>query len=179
MPETGLPAPTLADPIQPAPKRRGTLPEAPAQDPPGPAPALPLQARPVPAAVPPQADSDAEPGGKGLKPLTLEFGFSSSTVNPRYTKQLAGIAALVNASPGAVVLIEGHTDDVGRWKPNMALSQHRAQNVKRLLVDYGVSADKISIKGYGYSRPKATNTTSQGRSINRRAVLTITVIILQ
>lgn len=64
--------------------------------------------------------------------------------------------------------VEGHTDNVGAAEMNLELSQKRADSVKKELVDRGVSADMLTTKGYGETRPIAPNETAAGRARNRR-----------
>jgi outer membrane protein OmpA-like peptidoglycan-associated protein len=70
---------------------------------------------------------------------------------------------------GAVtVRIEGHTDNVGKRKENVTLSQARADAVKEYLVREGVDANQLTAVGYGPKRPIASNSTRAGRTLNRR-----------
>lgn len=64
--------------------------------------------------------------------------------------------------------IQGHTDNTGDAKHNMALSQKRAEAVKRYLVDKGIAPERLETKGYGDSMPVGDNSTEQGRESNRR-----------
>jgi OmpA-OmpF porin, OOP family len=136
---------------------------------------------PAPAAVvPPASTEEAVPRAvKELRSLTVEFDFNSATVKQKYYKQLAEMAALIKAAPGSTVQVQGHTDRIGQHRPNLFLSQRRAQSVKDQLVRYGVDARRVSIKGYGYTRPKASNATSIGRQRNRRADAVINVVVTQ
>ena len=70
--------------------------------------------------------------------------------------------------PGERIIVEGHTDSVGGREFNLNLSLRRAQSVKNFLVNNGARASLISIDGYGYARPVASNNTSEGRQRNRR-----------
>ncbi|MFY7651246.1 MAG: OmpA family protein, partial [Chitinophagaceae bacterium] len=70
--------------------------------------------------------------------------------------------------------IEGHTDNVGRAASNKALSQKRADSIKKYIVEKGVSADRITAIGYGMEKPIAENTSLEGRSKNRRVELKAT-----
>lgn len=154
--------------------------KAPARVTPPPAPAIPAPAPVAPAPVAPApVQLPAEPvptERKTVKQLTVEFHFSSPSVRPVYDRQIAAFATALNAAPKSAVLIEGHTDNVGKVRPNLILSEKRAQNVKNELVRYGVAPNRIAIKGYGFSKPKASNLTSTGRQKNRRAVAIITMI---
>jgi len=66
------------------------------------------------------------------------------------------------------VRIEGHTDNVGKRKENVTLSQARADAVKEYLVREGVEAKQLTAVGYGPKRPIASNSTRAGRTLNRR-----------
>lgn len=67
------------------------------------------------------------------------------------------------------IVIEGHTDNVGKRAYNQDLSQRRANTVKRIIVKHAkVPSKKIKSVGYGEDRPMATNKTKAGRLKNRR-----------
>jgi outer membrane protein OmpA-like peptidoglycan-associated protein len=70
--------------------------------------------------------------------------------------------------------IEGHTDSVGPQAANLALSQARADAVKRALVERGVPADRIETVGRGESQPIADNGSPAGRGQNRRIEIYLT-----
>jgi outer membrane protein OmpA-like peptidoglycan-associated protein len=64
--------------------------------------------------------------------------------------------------------IEGHTDDIGDARANLILSQKRAQEVKRYLIDKNIAAERLSAKGFGETQPKVPNSSIENRKINRR-----------
>lgn len=64
--------------------------------------------------------------------------------------------------------IDGHTDNTGGDAYNQVLSEKRAQAVKDYLINRGIDEKRISVKGYGKTRPLATNETEEGRQKNRR-----------
>jgi OmpA-OmpF porin, OOP family len=69
----------------------------------------------------------------------------------------------------ATVLIEGHTDSKGNDNYNMKLSQRRADAVRKFIVDrHGIAADRLATKGFGETKPVASNATEEGRAKNRR-----------
>lgn len=71
--------------------------------------------------------------------------------------------------PGAKIIIEGHTDNLGPDDYNSVLSEERAQSVKTHLINhFKISPDRVMIKGAGEARPLAPNDTPDGRSLNRR-----------
>lgn len=71
------------------------------------------------------------------------------------------------------IVVEGHTDSVGKDEDNMKLSQARAESVRSYLVSRGVKADKISAVGKGETVPIADNKTPEGRANNRRVEIVI------
>jgi outer membrane protein OmpA-like peptidoglycan-associated protein len=74
---------------------------------------------------------------------------------------------MLTEHPDLSLTIEGHTDNVGDAQANVALSSKRAEAVKSYLVGKGVSADRLSTKGLGATKPAAPNTTAEGRQQNR------------
>lgn len=71
------------------------------------------------------------------------------------------------------IVIEGHTDNMGTYEYNITLSQERAKAVANYLIENGLKKDRISFKGYGYTRPLSDNRTEMGRSLNRRVAFRI------
>jgi len=65
-------------------------------------------------------------------------------------------------------VLNGHASAEGTDAHNMALSIERATSVKTYLVNSGVSADNLIVKGYGDKKPIADNSTEAGRAKNRR-----------
>jgi len=71
--------------------------------------------------------------------------------------------------PESQLMLEGHTDSIGRATYNQALSQARASAVKRVLIDrFRIDASRIDSIGLGESQPVADNATEAGRARNRR-----------
>ena len=71
------------------------------------------------------------------------------------------------------ILIEGHTDNVGRAQDNLLLSRTRAEVVSRFLESKGVNPSRLSSKGFGEEKPKSENNSPEGRAINRRTEFTV------
>jgi peptidoglycan-associated lipoprotein len=71
--------------------------------------------------------------------------------------------------------IQGYTDSRGSDKYNMKLGEDRAESVRRYLAENGIPLHRINTISYGESRPLASNSSSDGRSKNRRVV----VLVLQ
>jgi outer membrane protein OmpA-like peptidoglycan-associated protein len=101
----------------------------------------------------------------------LEFESGSSTLGAGPFSSLDEIAAYLNATPDARVVLVGHTDSVGSLAGNMDLSAKRARAVlKYLTQNLGVAAAQLDAQGIGYLSPVATNETPFGREENRRVV---------
>ena len=66
------------------------------------------------------------------------------------------------------VEIGGHTDDRGGTASNETLSRQRAEAVRDWLVSHGIDTSRLEVRGYGESRPTASNATPEGRARNRR-----------
>ena len=71
------------------------------------------------------------------------------------------------------MLVEGHTDSVGKASDNETLSLKRAESVRTYLVTRGIPSDKIRAAGLGSSRPISENTTPDGRANNRRVEIVV------
>jgi hypothetical protein len=77
-------------------------------------------------------------------------------------------AQVLQENPGLHVVVEGYTDSVGSDSCNQRLSERRADSVRDYLVEKGISPSRIRTRGYGETRPVASNATEEGRAQNRR-----------
>jgi outer membrane protein OmpA-like peptidoglycan-associated protein len=87
---------------------------------------------------------------------------------PESKAELGKLIAFLSKNSNMHIEIGGHTDNVGSDAHNITLSQNRAKAVYDYLVSKGVSAEKLTYKGYGKSMPVDTNDTPEGRAGNRR-----------
>lgn len=100
------------------------------------------------------------------------FDSGSDLIRPESAPTLKEIAAMLSDHPDLKLVVEGHTDGVGNPAANLALSDARARAVAAALVrEHGVAADRLQSKGFGSSKPVATNDTAEGRQNNRRVEL--------
>ena len=100
------------------------------------------------------------------QPIVFPPGKASIAEESRRT--VARIAETLAKCPGARFEIEGHTDSQGGEGSNMALSQARAAAVLEALLERGVDTVFLHARGYGETRPVASNETEAGRARNRR-----------
>ena len=101
--------------------------------------------------------------------INIQFDTDKSAIKPQYDAELKSLADFLKEFPNAKGEISGHTDNVGSKAYNDRLSQSRAASVKNYIVEkFAISADRITAKGYGFSKPVASNKTKEGKSSNRR-----------
>ena len=84
---------------------------------------------------------------------------------------LEEVARSLVSNPQVRVEVAGHTDSTGSVALNERLSLARAESVKAFLVENGVAADRMEVRGYASTQPVATNKTASGRAQNRRVEL--------
>jgi OOP family OmpA-OmpF porin len=109
--------------------------------------------------------------------LNVEFETNSPIVKNMYHEHIQKVADFLKAYPETEAEIDGHTDSTGTDKYNLNLSQKRAENVMKHLIDYGIDPSRMKAVGYGESRPIADNNTKEGRARNRRVVAVISTVI--
>lgn len=102
------------------------------------------------------------------------FDTGKSTLRPESSAELDRLVQLLKDVPSLKIELSGHTDNTGSAQGNITLSQNRAQAVMDYLVSKGISKSRLSAKGYGSSKPVATNDTAEGRQLNRRTEFEIT-----
>jgi outer membrane protein OmpA-like peptidoglycan-associated protein len=98
----------------------------------------------------------------------INFDVDKATLRPESMGTLNQIKRIMTDSPDLQFEIDGHTDNTGVAAHNLTLSQQRAEAVKAQLVTMGISASRLTAKGFGDSKPTADNTTSEGKANNRR-----------
>jgi outer membrane protein OmpA-like peptidoglycan-associated protein len=101
------------------------------------------------------------------------FATNQFALKPDAQIKLAKVSGILLTYPSIRVQVEGYTDNTGSDTYNLTLSQHRATAVQAFLIAQGVQPDAITSQGYGVADPVADNSTSAGRSQNRRVELVI------
>jgi len=124
----------------------------------------PQKVEPVTAVTPKSADLDGV--------TTVNFAFDRSEISPQAASKLDKVAAALSNSDVSVSL-EGHTDWIASERYNQELSIRRAESVRRYLEAKGISRSRLSVRGFGETRPVASNNTVEGRASNRRADIRI------
>ena len=103
----------------------------------------------------------------------IHYGFKSTIPIAADVPLLDCVADLLGDYPEARVRIEGHSDNVGGKAFNQRLSTGRAEGVRRALVASGITASRLDARGFGLTRPIASNRTEEGRAQNRRVEFTV------
>lgn len=104
----------------------------------------------------------------------IYFATASYELTPESKMIIDGFIEFLSESPGIKVSIHGHTDDVGNHEDNLTLSHNRAKSVYDYLIEFGIDKSRLNYKGFGESKPLASNKTWGGRAKNRRTVFVIT-----
>jgi OOP family OmpA-OmpF porin len=103
--------------------------------------------------------------------LDILFAHDKSDITAEYAGEVERAAKFLKRYADVNAVIEGHTDSDGSDAYNQKLSQRRADAVKDMLVTrFSIDASRLSAKGYGESRPVASNATKDGKAQNRRVV---------
>lgn len=103
--------------------------------------------------------------------ITVLFSYEKADVNQKYYDELDKIGTFLKNFPAAKVTIEGHTSAMGDKDANLKLSQVRADTVKNHIMNkFGIDGSRIMAKGYGLTKPVASNKVTSGRMRNRRIV---------
>lgn len=104
----------------------------------------------------------------------IQFETAKSEIKPVSFPLLNQIANSLILNPTYLIEIQGHTDNVGDDAYNLNLSNERSASVREYLIKKGVSESKITSKGYGESKPVASNDTKAGKTMNRRVEFVVT-----
>jgi outer membrane protein OmpA-like peptidoglycan-associated protein len=115
----------------------------------------------------PRGVPEREEPNRSVAP-NVYFEFNSDKVQPKYYPDLDKLGKALEQHPEYRIRIEGHTDNIGSDPYNQALSERRAESVRRYLVQkFAVASERLIAKGYGKS-DRYDNSTPEGREKNRR-----------
>jgi outer membrane protein OmpA-like peptidoglycan-associated protein len=101
------------------------------------------------------------------------FEQSKPVLLPTSYGELNRLVQILIQNPTIKIEIAGHTDNVGDPKKNQKLSEDRVKAIKNYLISKGISATRLTGKGYGSSKPIASNAKEETRRLNRRVEFTI------
>lgn len=131
----------------------------------------PLPVAAVPEAAPAPAPAPAPAAAPAPVMAGVNFDFDRAVIRQEDFAKLDQDVSTLKQQGDMKVEVAGHTDYIGTDEYNMGLSVRRADAVRMYLIDKGIAADRLTVKGYGESQPVADNTTEAGRFQNRRVEL--------
>ena len=103
----------------------------------------------------------------------IKFSPDSAQILSGESERLDEIAEVLKMAPNAQLLVEGHTASVGKPAGEQKLSEQRAHKIAEELKARGVKAGAFICRGFGGTKPVASNETNEGRAQNRRVEITI------
>ena len=113
--------------------------------------------------------------GTTIKLENIYFHTNSAEFDSISLISLNNFVEFLNLNPTLKIMLKGHTDNIGNESDNMDLSIRRSKAVNDYLVTKGINQERIEYKGYGATRPIASNATLKGRATNRRTEFVVTV----
>ncbi|MBX2973517.1 MAG: OmpA family protein, partial [Flavobacteriales bacterium] len=111
--------------------------------------------------------------GSTIALRNIFFNTASYELLPTSNAELDKLVKLLQANPSLRIELGGHTDNVGADAANLTLSDQRAKAVRDYVIGKGIEGTRITAKGYGETKPVATNDTEEGRALNRRTEVTV------
>ena len=101
-------------------------------------------------------------------PSNITFATDQANIKPEFYRVLNSVALVLKEFNRNLVNVYGHTDSDGSDSYNQQLSERRAVNVSRYLIEQGTDSRRYYVVGYGEERPIASNASAEGKSQNRR-----------
>ncbi len=101
------------------------------------------------------------------------FGTGQSALTPDGMRSAQKLADVLKQNPARTVLVEGFTDSTGGTAFNQELSSRRAAAVRDALMQMGVAANRVNVRGYGEAYPVSGNDSAAGRQLNRRVEIVL------
>lgn len=98
----------------------------------------------------------------------IRFDVAKATIRPESMGVINEVVALMRQHAGLKFSVEGHTDSDGNEASNQALSEARARAVADQMAALGIDPSRLAHKGWGQSKPVASNSTPEGKAENRR-----------
>ncbi|MBC6401779.1 MAG: OmpA family protein [Ekhidna sp.] len=106
--------------------------------------------------------------GKSLILRNIYFETNSYSLDKKSKVEIENAVSLLKENPNINFMIEGHTDDVGGTAYNLDLSEKRAEEVYRNIINKGISESRLKYEGFGASSPIFPNNSEINRKFNRR-----------
>lgn len=111
--------------------------------------------------------------GKSYRINNINFSTNSFELTDQVMSILEEFIIFLKENPNIKVEIQGHTDNEGEVDKNLLLSKQRAKAVNDFLILMEIDPGRLSYKGFGENKPIASNSTEEGRALNRRTEFVI------
>ena len=109
-----------------------------------------------------------------IKIEDIYYDYDSYNLRDESKPSLDKLVKLLEDTPGALVQINSHTDERGKFEYNLKLSENRAKSVVDYLVEKGISAGRLSSKGFASSQPVVKGAkTEEEHQKNRRTTFQV------
>jgi len=128
----------------------------------------------VPPPPPPTPAPTPAPVKKKIVLRGVHFDFDKASIRAEDRPILDEAVNTLKEYGTIAIAVDGHTDRVGTEQYNQKLSERRANAVADYLADHGIARSRMTIEGFGESKPVASNDTADGRAQNRRVELRVT-----
>ncbi|MBE3651202.1 hypothetical protein BOO92_01315 [Vibrio navarrensis] len=105
--------------------------------------------------------------------IRVLFANNSDVINPVFRSQIKELAEFLKLYPSTSIELQGFASRTGNAKLNLELSQRRADNVKEMLISYGISSNRVRIVGFGDSKLANDGEDEVSHALNRRVVASV------
>ncbi len=110
-------------------------------------------------------------------PGNITFATDRADVNSNFSDVLNSVGLVLKEYDKTYVDVLGHTDSSGSESYNQSLSERRAHSVANVLMNEGIIAERMIIRGMGEAYPIADNSTESGKSLNRRVEIALSPVV--
>jgi outer membrane protein OmpA-like peptidoglycan-associated protein len=101
------------------------------------------------------------------------FETDKTSLLPQTRDDIETIAKFLKQHPNLKVLIEGHTNNISTHQHNLGLSERYATSIKFVFMEYGITSNRITVKGFGETNPTASNDSKEGHQKNHRVEIIV------
>lgn len=105
--------------------------------------------------------------------IRVLFANNSDVINPVFRSQIKELAEFLKLYPSTSIELQGFASRTGNAKLNLELSIRRADNVKEMLISYGISSNRVRIVGFGGSKLANDGDDEVSHALNRRVVASV------
>lgn len=98
----------------------------------------------------------------------IQFATASDKIISSEQSGIDQIVRYMTKYPFVFLEIHGHTDNQGNSLSNKILSMKRAKAAKKLIIKAGIAPGRVVVRGFGDTKPIASNDTEEGKAKNRR-----------